>query len=116
MSRSFLGVLILLIGLVATDAHAGRLFGDITFDGKPLPAGAVVTVAVVTAAATSPADSTTTDKFGSYKLNVAGEGKCLLTLVHEGQTATLVVFSYQNPTRYDMVLEKIEGKLVLKRR
>jgi hypothetical protein len=116
MPRLFVGAVTLLIGLSAADAFAGRIFGDIRLDGKPLPAGVMVTVAVVTPTANSPADSTKTDQFGSYKLNVKEDGKCFLTLVHEGQTAALVVFSYQNPTRYDLVLEKKDGKLVLRRR
>ncbi len=116
MPRLAVGALSLLLCLGAPDAIAGRIFGDIKLDGKPVPAGVVVTVAAVTSPATSPADSTMTDQFGSYKLNVKEEGKCLLTLVHEGQTATLTVFSYQNPTRYDLVLEKKDGKLVLRRR
>ena len=33
------------------------------------------------------ADSTVTDKFGSYKLTVKEEGKCILTLVYEKQAA-----------------------------
>jgi hypothetical protein len=125
MRRFVILAAVLLAGLAATDAGAGRLFGDIKLDGKPVPAGLPVTIATMLPAAgpdakpkPSPvlADSTGTDKFGSYKLTVKGEGKCLLTLVYEKQAVTLEVFSYKDATRYDLILEKKEGKLSLRRK
>ena len=95
-------------------ASAGRLFGDLRLGDKPLPEGVKVKVTVPGAAAI--ADSTTTDKFGSYKLNVKGEGKCTLTVVHEKQAAELVVFSSKEATRYDLILEKKDGKPSLRRK
>jgi hypothetical protein len=117
----------LLFCCVAPDAFAGRIFGDIKLDGKPAPAGLTVTIAPALPPATAGAkprpkpapglaDSTATDKFGSYKLNVKEEGKCVLTLVYEKQPATLEVFSYKEATRYDLVLEKRDGKLSLRRK
>jgi hypothetical protein len=61
-------------------------------------------------------DSTVTDKFGSYKLTVKQEGKCVLTLLYEKQALSLDVFSYKEATRYDLVVEKKEGKLSLRRK
>ena len=116
---------ILLACLVASDADAGRIFGDIKLDGKPLPAGVPVTIAVAlppaeAGAKAKPApvlsDSTATDKFGSYKLTVKPEGKCILTLVYEKQPVALEVFSYKEATRYDLILEKKDGKLSLRRK
>lgn len=112
------------ICLCASNAFAGRIFGDIKLDGKPVPAGLPVTVAAVVAAAepgaaSKPgplADSTATDQYGSYKLNVKQIGKCVLTLVYQKQTLALEVFSYKVPTRYDLVLEKKDGKLSLRRK
>jgi hypothetical protein len=62
------------------------------------------------------ADSTVTDKFGSYKLNVKTEGKCILTVLYEKQSVELTVFSYKEATRYDLILEKKDGKLSLRRK
>ena len=116
---------VLLVGLAATDACAGRIFGDIKLDGKPVPAGLPLTVAKLLPAAGPDAkpkpapvlaDSTGTDKFGSYKLNVKDEGKCTLTLVVDKQPLTLEVFSYKAATRYDLILEKKDGKLALRRK
>lgn len=125
MRRSLVVSLILLGCLTAADASAGRLFGDIKLDGKPVPAGLSVTIAVALpppapGAKAKPApvlsDSTGTDKFGSYKLTVKTEGKCILTLVYEKQPVSLEVFSYKDATRYDLILEKQEGKLSLRRK
>jgi len=109
--------------LTASDALAGRIFGDIKLDGKPVAAGLPVMIAVVppqSGEGAGPAlaviETTVTDKFGSYKLNVKQEGKCALTLVYEKQKLALDVFSYKNATRYDLILEKKDGKLSLRRK
>jgi len=111
--------------VAASNASAGRIFGDIKLDGKPVPAGLTVKIAPVAAAVAPgaeikplplPADTTLTDKFGSYKLTVKQEGKCVLTLMYEKQVLALEVFSYKNATRYDLILEKKDGKLSLKRK
>lgn len=97
--------------LATSNASAGRIFGDIKIDGKAVPAGLPVKLTCAT-----PADSTTTDKFGSYKLMAKEEGKCSLTLSYENQPVSLDVFSYKEATRYDLVLEKKDGKLALRRK
>jgi hypothetical protein len=111
--------------LAASNASAGRIFGDIKLDGKPVPAGLPVEIFLVPPAdapgdSTTPAkvraDSTATDKFGSYKLTVKPEGKCILSLVYEKQIVALDVFSYKEATRYDLILEKKDGKFSLRRK
>ena len=113
------------ICLMASNASAGRIFGDIKLDGKPVPAGLPMEIFLAPPAgapgdtvksAPVRADSTATDKFGSYKLTVKPEGKCILSLVYEKQTVTLEVFSYKEATRYDLILEKKDGKLSLRRK
>lgn len=115
----------LLVGLAASNASAGRIFGDIMLGEKPVPAGLRVKIAAAPPASAPGAKpeaapivaaSTATDKFGSYKLTVKGEGKCILTLVYEKQAATIEVFSYKDATRYDLTLEKKGGKLSLRRK
>jgi len=98
----------------ASPAFAGRIFGDIKLDGKPVPEGMKIRISVPGAATL--ADSTTTDKFGSFKLMVKGEGKCTLTVVHEKLPAEIVVFSNKEATRYDLILEKKDGKPSLRRK
>ena len=118
------GSLVLFLSLTVSQAYAARIFGDIKLDGKPVPAGLPVKIALApadsaaakTKTALAVADSTVTDKFGSYKLAVKQAGKCILTLVYEKQTLTLEVFSYKEPTRYDLILERKDGKLSLRRK
>ncbi len=119
--------LAVLVSLVASDASAGRIFGDIKMDGKPIPAGLRVTIALAAPPDTAVAkakvkasptvvDTTLTDKFGSYKLSVKQEGKCILTLLYEKQALAIEVYSYKDATRYDLILEKKDGKLFLRRK
>ena len=117
--------LALLVCLAAVNASAGRIFGDIKLDGKPVPAGLTVKIALAPPAsapgakpkpAPIVADTAVTDKVGSYKLTVKQEGKCILTLVYEKQALTLDVFSYKEATRYDLILENKGGKLSLRRK
>ena len=116
---------VLLVCLVASNVSAGRIFGDIKLDGKPVSAGTIVKIALAPPAsapgakpqpAPAAVDTTITDKFGSYKLTVKQEGKCILTLLYGKQALTLEVFSYKDATRYDLVLEKKDGKLSLRRK
>jgi hypothetical protein len=113
---------ILFLCVPLSNAWAGRIFGDIKLDGKPLPAGVPITIHRSSAdekkkdAPPPQVDSTATDKFGSYKLSIKEEGKCILKIVYEKQTVTLEVFSYKDPTRYDLILEKKDGKLSLRRK
>jgi hypothetical protein len=129
MLRSVVVPAVLLLGLSASSASAGRIFGDIKMDSKPLPAGVAIRI-TAPAAGEAPkdapkgeakpkvalADSAVTDKFGSYKLTVKEEGKCTLTVVYEKQPLSIDVFSYKEATRYDLILEKKDGKLVLRRK
>jgi hypothetical protein len=134
MRRTICSAIVLLL-LPVSSAFAGRIFGDIKQDGKPVAEGLRL---FITAPLTEPAkgeaakpeakgeapkpkaasiaDSTATDKFGSYKLMVKDEGKCTLTLVVDKQPVTLEVFSYKDATRYDLILEKKDGKLSLRRK
>jgi len=121
MKRSLFGVVFLTILWSAT-AHAARIFGDIKTDGKPLPEGVLVILQpmgkpdVNGKPVAGPPDSTKTDKAGAYKFTVKEEGKCTLTIVYDKQPITMEVFSYKEPTRYDLILEKKEGKFSLRRK
>ena len=110
-------LVILAVGVTAMfsgTASAGKIFGDIKLGGKPLPEG--VKVRVTRPGTSAVADSTTTDKFGSYKLLVKDAGKSVLTVVYEKQRLELPVFSNKEATRYDLILETSDGKLILRRK
>jgi len=102
------------VSMLSTEALAGKIFGDIVVDGKPVPAK--VKVKVTRPGTSATADTTETDKFGSYKLQVKEEGKATLIVVWDGKPVELPVFSNKEATRYDLVVEKKEGKLILRRK
>jgi len=114
--RSILTVTMLmaLLLVLSTNAIAGKIFGDISMDGKPVAAG--IKVRITRPGATAVADTAVTDKFGSYKLMVKEEGKSTLTILVEGKPLELAVFSNKEATRYDLVVEKKDGKLSLRRK
>ncbi len=118
MRRILTVALMLGIWLAASSALAGRLQGDIRLDGKPVAEGLTVRLTTTATPGATPAvvDSTRTDKFGSYKLMAKDEGKFILTLVVEKEPVSLEVYSYKDPTRYDLILEKKDGKLSLRRK
>jgi hypothetical protein len=114
--RSFVIVIaaIAAVSAFSTGAFAGKIFGDITLDGKPVAAG--IKIKITHPGTSAVADTTVTDKFGSYKLLVKEEGKTMLTVLFEKQPLGLAVFSNKEATRYDLVVEKKEGKLTLRRK
>jgi len=114
--RSIMLVIMSCAVLVAlpTSANAGRIFGDISVDGKPVPAG--VKIKVTRPGSSAVADSTVTDKFGSYKLTVKEEGKAVLTVLYNSKPLDLAVFSNKEAARYDLVVEKKDGKLTVRRK
>ena len=115
MRSILLAALLLALNCVlSTEAIAGKVFGDISIDGKPVAAGVKVQI-------TKPGDKTIidtalTDKFGSYKLMIKEEGKVTLTVLYQGKPLELAVFSNKEATRYDLVVEKKEGKLSVRRK
>ena len=122
MHKHFVTSALLLSLCLPAAAHAGRVFGDIKLDGKPLPAGVPVTITRVLTVdgkaknAGAPSDTTKTDQYGAYKLTVKETGKCVLAVAYDKQTATFEVFSNKDATRYDLILEKKDGKLSLRRK
>ena len=113
---------LIVLAVAASSVTAGRLFGDVKISDKPASEGMLITVQAAAKptdkekGTSVPIDSVITDKVGSYKVMVKYEGKCTLT-VHVGKnTAVLEVFSYKEPTRYDLIVEEKDGKLTVRRK
>ncbi|HEY6948230.1 MAG TPA: hypothetical protein VI297_05370 [Gemmatimonadales bacterium] len=101
--------LLLTLALVPGAATAGEIYGTIREGGKPLAAGARVTVACGGKNATAD-----TDKNGSYRLFAAEEGKCTLTVNVGGESPSIEIHSYADSARYNLVVEKKDGKRTLR--
>ena len=119
--RLLLSTVVLMAVIGVSVAFGGRLFGDVKKADKPVP-GVLITLQPAPKAddksdtTPGPIDSVTTDKVGSFKIVVKNDGKYTLT-VHDGkQKAVLEVFSYKEPTRYDLIVDEVEGKLTVKRK
>jgi hypothetical protein len=104
-------VLLAFILFASAAALAGEIYGTISEDGKPVSAGVKIEVA-----AGENLYAAETDKFGAYRVFVEDKGKCILTVYYKEQEPKASIFSYEKATRYDWVLETVEGKLVLKRK
>jgi hypothetical protein len=56
-----------------------------------------------------------TDKSGSFRLRSKEAGKCRLAVTWKDQSSAVDVVVFDKPTRYRLVAELVNGKLVLKR-
>ncbi|MCR4310125.1 MAG: hypothetical protein NUW14_08975 [Deltaproteobacteria bacterium] len=107
MRKIFLTMLCLVIS--CTTALAGEIYGTIKEVGKPIKAGTKVEVKCAKGSY-----SAETDKLGSYRLFVPEQGKCTLS-VKSGAVAPQMIFhSFEDSARYNLVLEKKDGKPALR--
>ena len=109
-SMRWAGVLVALIFTAVVDA--GQIYGTIVADGKGV---ASASIEIKCGTAESVTGSTAAD--GAYRINVAPQGQCTLTLpTYMGRPST-AVFSSPNPALYNFDLVKLgDGKYELRRR
>jgi hypothetical protein len=107
MKKTFLTLLCLAIA--CTTALAGEFYGTIKEEGKPVKAGAKVEVKCAKGSY-----SAETDKLGSYRLFVPEQGKCALSVKSGDAAPQMTVHSFEDSTRYNLVLEKKDGKPALR--
>lgn len=101
--------LLLTLVLLPGVAAAGEIYGTIKENGKPVKAGLKVTVACGEKTA-----SAETDKNGGYRLFASEEGKCTLSVKVGEESPSAVVHSYDDSARYNLVIEKKDGKTILR--
>ncbi len=92
-------------------AVAGEIFGTITDAGKPLPEGTKIEVAVAGKSFTG-----ATGKLGTYHVQATEKGKGTLTVYYRDQKPSADIFSFEKATRYDYIVETVDGKFTLKRK
>ena len=81
--------------------QAGEIYGGIIEDGKPMGEG--IEVKVVCPPAGGEISKIKTDAQGNYRLYVKTLGKCGVTV---GSSEPATLSSYEEPVRYDLILEK----------
>ena len=91
--------------------YAGQIYGTIVLDGQPVKGASIE----IQCGKDEPVKGTTAAD-GSYRINVAQQGQCTLTLPsYSGSSAS--IFSGPNPSAYNYELTKLaDGKYELKRR
>ena len=107
MRNIFLAILCLAI--LCTSALAGELYGTIKEGGKPVKAGTKVEVKCAKGSY-----GAETDKLGSYRVFVPEQGKCALSVKSGDAAPQMTVHSFEDSTRYNLFLEKKDGKPALR--
>lgn len=102
---------LLALVLMSSYVFAGEVYGTITEGGKPVAEGLKVEISV-----SEKVYNGETDKFGSYRIFVKEKGKCTLTVHIKDQSPSIELFSYGKSRRYDWILERKDGTLLLQRK
>ena len=95
--------------LALTRLAGGEISGDVRSGASYL-----ADVPVKLACATDTVEAKT-DKAGSFRIRSKATGKCKLTVTWKDQSPSVDVVLFDQPTRYRLVLDTVNGKLVLKR-
>ncbi len=102
-------VLALIAATIPTAAVAGEIYGTITESGAPVKEG--MKVALLCG---EKAYAGETDKNGAYRLFAEEEGKCTINVTVGEETPSTTVHSFSDSARYNLILEKKEGKYTLR--
>jgi hypothetical protein len=90
-------------------ATAGEIYGTIKEGGAPVKEGLKVEV---TCGAETVA--TASDAHGAYRLFAKEEGKCTLILRVGDEAPAITIHSYDDSARYVLLLERKDGKYILR--
>jgi len=107
--KTLIAVVLVVAAGVPTAAFAGEIYGTIREQGKPVKEGLKLTLACGEKSVAG-----ATDKDGAYRLFAAEEGKCTLTVKIGEETPSTAIRSYEDSARYNLVLEKKDGKYTLR--
>ena len=100
---------LLLVGALGLMAPAGEVFGDLRVGED------YVKEASLELKCGEEVVKGKTDANGSYRLTAKANGKCSISVVHDGQTATVDVVLFDKAARYRLVLEKKGDTWTLRR-
>jgi hypothetical protein len=104
-------IILMLLGLVPELALAGEIRGAVTLGGKSIGQDVAIEVHCGDKVYTA-----TTDKYGFYRLFIPENGTCQFQLHYQNQTPSREVISFEDSTRYDMVVDKEADQYVLRRK
>lgn len=101
--------LMVVLGAMAVSASVGEVSGDVRVGDE------YVKEAAIELKCGTEVVKGKTDANGSYRLTAKGSGKCTISIVHDGQTASVDVVVFDQPSRYRLVLEKKGDTWTLRR-
>jgi len=107
-----IALMVVALSFAVPAVEAGELFGKVV-EGTS-SAGAGASLEVKCGEKSYPAVKT--DKSGSYRMVVAENGKCSMTVTYKGQSGSLGFASYNDPVQVDLVVEVKDGKLSVRRK
>jgi hypothetical protein len=96
---------ILLIGTFSV----GEIFGDLRLGDKYLGETDIVLEC------DEEKVTVKTDSAGSFRLKAKSTGKCKVSVLYDGEKASVDIVVFEKPARYRLVLEKKEKEYILKR-
>lgn len=103
-------LILVLLGLVPELTLAGEIRGAVMHGGKSVGPGVAIEVHCA-----DHVYSTVTDKYGSYRLFLPETGTCQLQVKYQNQAPSRDIVSFDDSTRYDLILEKDGDQYVLRR-
>jgi hypothetical protein len=101
--------LLLVLGAITLRLPFGEVFGDVRV-GEAYVKDAAVELKCGTEVVKGK-----TDASGSYRLSAKADGKCTISVTHDGQTPAVDVVVFEKPARYRLVLEKKGDTWTLRR-
>jgi hypothetical protein len=107
----WLRIVIIVVALAPAITYAGEIRGAVTLGGKSI--GPDVAIEVHCG---DKVYAATTDKYGFYRLFIPETGTCQFQLRYRNQEPSREVISFEDSTRYDMLVEQDGDKYVLRRK
>jgi len=101
--------LMLVMSALAIGAPFGEVFGDLRV-GEEYVKEAAIELKCGTEVVKGK-----TDANGSFRLTAKGDGKCTISVTHDGQTPSVEVVVFAKPARYRLRLEKKGDNWTLRR-
>jgi hypothetical protein len=100
-----------LLALIPVAAVAGPIYGTVRSGASPMP-GAHIEVACPDFQPAAAHFVGQTDRLGSFRMNVAAQGRCVLRLNNQ---VSATIYLSNDPIRYDFTLVQTPGGLQLRR-
>jgi len=104
-------LLFLVVLIYPSISLSGEIYGSIKIGNRYVQQGVNIKIKCNNSPIT-----TQTDQYGSYRVRISHIGSCTLKVTYGNQTPSIKIYAYKRPVRYDLLLEKSNGRYFIKRR